>query len=87
MNKFSLNESQDHVVLDNAGPMHYRFWLLHSTKLAPGAKHRLEYVQAESEISSDMFQLVWNLEARFFQQSDEADRRVENTFNPLVKHN
>ena len=25
MNKFSLNESQDHVVLDNAGPMHYRF--------------------------------------------------------------
>jgi hypothetical protein len=73
MNKFSLNESQDHVVLDNAGPMHYRFWLLHSTKRAPGAKHRQEYVQAESEISSDMFQLVWILEARFFQQSD--DRR------------
>ena len=67
--------------------MHYRFWLLHSTKHAPGAKHRPEYVQAESEISSDMFQLVWILEARFFQQSDEADRRVENTFNPLVKHN
>ncbi len=43
MNKFSLNESQDHVVLDNAGPMHYRFWLLHSTKRAPGAKHRREY--------------------------------------------